>query len=152
MIKFALACAGGHEFESWFQSSEAYDAQAKAGLLVCPLCRSAKVAKAVMAPSVAHSRGTKRPGGTEEHQPPASVALLDRRDEETRALLKAFRKRVFETAEDVGPRFAEEARKIHRELAPERPIRGQASLEEAQALIEEGIGVLPVPPLPDEWN
>src|SRR5579885_2529095 len=131
MIKFALACAGGHEFESWFQSSEAYDAQAKAGLLVCPLCRSAKVAKAVMAPS---------------------VALLDRRDEETRALLKAFRKRVFETAEDVGPRFAEEARKIHRELAPERPIRGQASLEEAQALIEEGIGVLPVPPLPDEWN
>lgn len=149
MIKFTLACCSGHEFESWFQSSEAYDRQAEAGLLICPLCRTTKVTKAIMAPAIPKASSALEP---DQGQSQASVALLDRRDHETRAIIRAFRKRVFEVTEDVGMRFAEEARKIHYELGPERPIRGQASLEDARALIEEGVGILPVPLLPDEYN
>jgi hypothetical protein len=152
MIKFTLVCSSGHEFESWFKSGEAFDTQAKARLITCPLCQTREVTKAIMAPAVA------KPGGAKEVHPPAQgqsqarVALLDQRDIETRAVISAFRKRVFETAEDVGTRFPEEARKIHHGLVPDRPIHGQASFDDANSLIEEGIAVLPVPALADEYN
>jgi hypothetical protein len=80
------------------------------------------------------------------------VALLDPRDLESRAMLTAFRKRIYEEAEDVGTRFAEEARKIHDGRGKERPIHGQTDFDEARALIEEGIEIFPVPSLPDEFN
>jgi hypothetical protein len=67
-------------------------------------------------------------------------------------MIDAFRRRIFAVADDVGSRFAEEARKIHNGLIPERPIHGQASIGEARALIEEGVPVLPVPPSPEEYN
>ena len=67
-------------------------------------------------------------------------------------MINAFRKRLFEQADDVGTRFAEEARKIHEGLVPERPIHGQASIGDARALIEDGVPVLPVPPSPDEYD
>ena len=152
MIKFALRCARGHEFHSWFQSSEAFDTQVKSGLVPCPLCQVTEVTKAIMAPAVA-GRGEAEPA-----QPPAQahlqtkVALLDRHDLKSRAMIDTFRKRIFAEADDVGSRFAEEARKIHNGVVPERAIHGQASIGDARALIEEGVPVLPVPPSPDEYN
>jgi hypothetical protein len=152
MIRFALRCVRGHDFESWFQSGAVFDAQAKARLIVCPLCRATEVSKAIMAPAVA-SRATKQPA---ESAPKAksqtAVALLNRRDLQMRAMIDAFRKHVFETAEDVGTRFAEEARKIHDGLVPERAIHGEAKYEEARSLVEEGVSVLPIPPALDELN
>lgn len=150
MIKFALLCARGHEFESWFQNGDAFETQTKAGLVHCPLCQATQVTKAIMAPAIT-SRGEKERG-----EPPAQsesqVALLDQHDLELRAMVDAVRKRIFDAADDVGTRFPEEARKIHNGLLPERPIHGRASFEEARALIEEGVGIWPVPLLPDEHN
>ncbi|MGH6795284.1 MAG: DUF1178 family protein [Methylocella sp.] len=152
MIKFALLCARGHEFQSWFQSSEAFDTQVKSGLVLCPLCQAAEVTKAVMAPAIASRAEAERAIPAAQAQTQTRVALLDRLDLKSRAMINAFRKRLFEQAEDVGTRFAEEARKIHEGLVPERPIHGQASISEARALIEEGVPVLPVPPSPDEYD
>src|ERR1700737_199976 len=147
MIKFPLVCARGHEFQSWFRSSEAFDTQVKSGLVLCPLCQATEVTKAIMAPAIASW------GEAERTQPQAQkVALLDRHDLKSRAMIDAFRRRIFAEADDVGSRFAEEARKIHSGLVPERAIHGQASIGDARALIEEGVPVLPVPPSPDEYN
>jgi hypothetical protein len=151
MIRFALRCVRGHEFESWFQSGAVFDAQTKAGLIVCPLCRETQVSKAIMAPAVA-SRASKQPAEAPKTKSQTAVALLNRRDLQIRATINAFRKHVFETAEDVGTRFAEEARRIHGGLVPERAIHGQAKYEEARALIEEGVSVLPIPPALDDFN
>ncbi|HEY8031290.1 MAG TPA: DUF1178 family protein [Methylocella sp.] len=154
MIKFALICAHGHEFQSWFQSSEAFDVQVKDGLVLCPLCQATEVTKAIMAPAIASRSAAKRAKPPAQPQPQAQtkVALLDQRDLETRAMINAFRKRLFEQAEDVGTSFAEEARKIHGGLVPERPIYGQASVGDARALLDEGVPVMPVPLLPEECN
>ncbi|MBO0733194.1 MAG: DUF1178 family protein [Methylocapsa sp.] len=151
MIRFALRCTHGHEFESWFQSGEAFDAQMKSGLVACPLCQANEVRKAVMAPALAGRAAELLPSAKPQDSR-APVALLDRRDRELRAVINAFRKHVFEVAEDVGTRFAGEARKIHDGLVPGRAIYGQANLEEARALIEDGIAVLPLPPAADNYN
>ena len=152
MIKFALRCGRGHEFNSWFQSGEAFETQTLAGRVQCPLCHATDVTKAIMAPAIAsqsESQSDKPPPPGEAH---ANLALLDPRDRESRALITALRKRIFDEAEDVGTRFAHEARKIHDGLVPPRPIHGQANFDDARALIEEGIDILPVPALPDEFN
>jgi hypothetical protein len=154
MIKFALACAGGHEFESWFQNGAAFDKQDEAGLILCPVCRTTKVTKAVMAPAIAsHGREAIVPATQQPHgEGPANAVLLDDRDRELRAAIADMRARIFAHTDDVGARFSEEARKIHDGLAPERAIHGLASPEEAHALIEEGVGILPIPPLPGDYN
>ncbi|MGH6836096.1 MAG: DUF1178 family protein [Methylocella sp.] len=152
MIKFALVCARGHEFQSWFQSSEAFDAQVKSTLVLCPLCQAAEVTKAIMAPAITSRGEAERGEPRAQAQPQAKIALLNPHDLETRAMINAFRRRIFAEADDVGTRFAEEARKIHTGLVPERPIRGQASLGDARSLIEEGVPVLPVPPSPEEYD
>jgi hypothetical protein len=154
MIKFALICENAHLFESWFQNGDAYDAQAKSGLVLCPQCETASVTKAIMAPAIA-TRGTRAPSVPKTPPPcdaPAGVALLDDKDRELRAMIEGLRQKIFEVAEDVGAKFPEEARKIHDGLIPERPIHGQASIEEARDLIEDGIKILPIPLLPDEHN
>ena len=152
MIKFALLCARGHEFQSWFQSSEAFDTQIKSGLVLCPFCQATEVTKAIMAPAIASRGEAKRAKISAQAHSQTKVALLDRHDRKSRAMINAFRKRLLEQADDVGTRFAEEARKIHEGLVPERPIYGQASIGDARALIEEGVPVLPVPPSPDEYD
>jgi|SRR5579875_631779 hypothetical protein len=160
MIKFALRCAHGHEFESWFQSGEAFETQSKSGRILCPLCQAKDVTKAIMSPAIASRSGTEETKPVAQGQVPSNsqapsnsnVALLDPRDIEARAMLNAFRRYILKETEDVGTRFAEEARKIHDGLVQERPIHGQANVEEARALIEEGIAVLPIPPSPDEFN
>ena len=152
MIKYALGCAGGHEFESWFQSGEAFETQSEAGRVLCPHCQAREVTKAIMAPAIASKTVGEHGKPPAAAEAPAKLALLDPGDLETRAMLSAFRKRIFAEAEDVGMRFAEEARKIHEGAVQERPIHGQANYGEARALIEEGIEILPIPPLPDEFN
>ena len=152
MIKFALLCARGHEFQSWFQSSEAFDTQVKSGLVLCPICQVTEVTKAIMAPAIASRGEAKCAKPPAQAQSQTKVALLDRHDRKSRAMIEAFRRRILWGADDVGTRFAEEARKIHNGLVPERPIHGQASIGDARALIEEGVPVLPVPPSPDEYN
>ena len=144
MIKFTLACERGHEFESWFPDGAAFETQAKRGLVQCPECDSRKVGKALMAPAVvASSRLSDAP-------PPS--ALADEKRQELREALKAMRRAIEANTDDVGPKFPDVARAIHLGEEPERAVRGQATLAEAKELMEEGIGVLPIPSLPDEAN
>jgi hypothetical protein len=152
MIKFALLCASGHEFESWFQNGAAFDTQAAGGLILCPVCQTARVTKAIMAPAIASGGREKPSPALSPAEPSANVALLDSSDKELRSMIEGIRKRILEQTDDVGMHFPEEARKIHHGLVPERPIHGQASFEEARALIEEGVGILPIPLLPSEQN
>ena len=151
MIRYALVCEAGHGFESWFPSSDAYDEQAGRGLVTCPFCDSPKVSKSLMSPGIAR---TDRGSGPAEPAPasPESGPMIAEPERRMREILRAMRQHVVETAEHVGPRFPEEARKIHYGEVDSRPIYGQASVEEARALIDEGIEVASLPPLPDERN
>ncbi|MEH3119742.1 MAG: DUF1178 family protein [Methylorubrum populi] len=160
MIRFTLACDAGHAFESWFPSGSAYDEQAASGLVTCPFCDSAKVAKAPMAPAVARTdrapakAAAPRPAPPEAQGPAqaetASVPMIAEPERPLRALLRAVREHVVASAEHVGRRFADEARAIHYGEAEGRPIYGEASPKEARALAEEGIEVMPLPPAPDD--
>lgn len=140
MIKYALKCANGHGFDSWFPSAASYDTQAAQGQIVCPVCGSVEVGKAIMAPAI--NRG-------ESIAAPAEAAALRARD---MAQLRALRDYVIGMTEDVGTRFPEEARRIAEGAGEERPIRGEATLEEAKALREEGIAILPLPRVPEDLN
>lgn len=138
MITFALRCEPeGHGFDGWFRSSEDFETQTATGLVACPSCGSVTVAKSLMRPAVTTSKGST---ASPEDAARAIVALQEVA-REARA-----------TADYVGPNFAEEARRIHYGEADERRIFGEASLPEVKGLIEEGIGVLPLPPLPEDKN
>lgn len=156
MIKYALVCENGHEFESWFSDSDAYESQAKRGFVDCPHCGSTNVQKTLMAPAVSTSKRRARNEGAAQlpaaAPDPQPVAILD---DKQRALREAFRElhsRLTENTVDVGAQFSDEARRMHQGETPQRAIRGQASLAEAKDLWDEGIAVLPIPPLPDERN
>ena len=148
MILYALACINGHRFESWFGGSAAYDDQARRGLIDCPHCGSAQVAKTIMAPAVV-SRGAAIAAVSDA---PVPASLLDDRGQAARGLLKAVRERVLSEGEDVGGRFPDQARKMHDGDIPHRPIHGQATPAEARALIEDGVAILPLPMLPEQLN
>src|SRR5947209_3227307 len=161
MIRYSLICDNAHEFDSWFANSGAFDDQSVRGLVVCPFCDSAHVMKAIMSPSIAR-RDRALPAPASETPPEAPkapapeekrpVALIDEKHAALRNMMRELHSKIMETTVDVGSRFPEEARRIHDSDAPERPIRGQATAEEASALLDEGIGILPIPPLPDERN
>jgi hypothetical protein len=147
VILYALRCDREHEFEAWFASSAAYDRAAEARANQCPVCGSAKVEKAIMAPAVS---GTKsRPAATPET---LTLAAVDPRRQAFREAVREFRKKVTENADYVGPRFAEEARRIHFDETPPRGIYGEATPDEAHELAEDGIAFQPLPPLPDGEN
>jgi hypothetical protein len=161
MIRYALACDKGHDFESWFQDSAAYDKQARRGLVTCPLCGSAKVEKAIMAPrlsATAKKRGgpIQAPAPTAEAaatpEPSAPVAMISPQEQEFRSKLKELRDHLTKNADNVGAKFPEEARKMHYGKIEHRSIYGVASPEEAKDLSEEGIEFHPLPLLPDERN
>lgn len=140
MIVFDLRCGAGHVFEAWFGSSTAYEEQRAGGLVACPLCGSAEIEKAVMAPNVG-AKGNQRsavPARTDEPPTPAAVkAAL--------AAMAAAQARALEKSQWVGTAFADKARAMHVGDAPETPIHGQASLAEAKALAEEGVPIAPLP-------
>lgn len=154
MIKYALRCDKGHGFESWFPDSASYDTQAKRGFVTCPSCGSAKVEKQIMAPRVVNSEerraASKRRAAPEAA--PRDMAMLSDEARKMRAMIRELHEKVKANTEDVGDRFVDEARKIHSGEIEDKAIRGKASLEDAKALHEEGIGVMPLPPLPDDWN
>jgi len=158
MIRYALVCEKGHGFESWFQDSAAYDKQAKRGLVTCPQCGSAKVEKAIMAPRLSGTAKKRRasvevPAPTAEAPPtPAPVAMISPQEQEFRAKLKELRDHLTKSADDVGAKFPEEARKMHYGEIEHRSIYGVASPDEAKELAEEGIEFHPLPILPDERN
>lgn len=157
MIKYALQCEKGHGFESWFPDSAGYDRQRKRGLVDCPLCGSIKIEKQIMAPNLRLSSASE-PDPVEAPAAPTpapadpAFVMASEQASKLRAMIRELHAHVAANTEDVGARFAEEARKIHNGEADDRAIRGRASLEEAIELHEEGIGVLPLPPLPDERN
>jgi hypothetical protein len=156
MIRYNLRCEHDHAFDSWFQSSSAYDSQVKRKLVTCPVCGSAKVEKAIMAPQIVSKKGRKSP----EPAPAApadataseSTPLLMAQERELRAKLKELRDHIVKNADNVGDRFPNEARKMHYGDIEHRPIYGEASPDEARALIEEGVEVSPLPVLPDDRN
>jgi hypothetical protein len=168
MIRYTLRCEGGHGFESWFQSSAAYDSQVKRKLVSCPTCGSAEVDKAIMAPQIVSGRKRRESAPpapaapTEVTTPastpapssgmPASTPLLMAQERELRAKLKELRDHIVKNADNVGQQFPSEARKMHYGDIEHRPIYGEASPDEARALIEEGVEVTPLPVLPDDRN
>jgi hypothetical protein len=137
VIVYSLHCSTGHAFEGWFRDSAAYDAQASDGKLVCPVCDSRKIEKAPMAPSLPSAVGERK-----------SAPVVSASDElrKMRQFMTGLRKYVEENADYVGPRFPEEARKIHYGETEERHIYGEATPDEARELIEEGVDVAPLPP------
>lgn len=165
MIRYKLRCHKHHEFEAWFGSSAAYDRQAKRGLVTCPDCGSKKVQKALMTPGVSTRSSTERAAPQPETReapeaavpmaanvPPALAAQHNEMQRQFLALMRQVRKEVEAKAEYVGPRFADEARKIHLKEAEARGIWGEATLEEARELSEDGIDCLPLPRLPEDQN
>jgi len=135
MIVFDLKCGNGHRFEAWFRDSAAYDAQADAGEVSCAVCGDTDIAKALMAPNI--TTGEDRARARADH--PRLKDLMH-------TALREFRAHVEATHEDVGATFPEEVRKMHYGEAAERPVYGEASLEEARELTEEGIDILPLGP------
>lgn len=154
MIRYNLVCEAAHTFECWFPSSDSYEDQASRGLVSCPACGETRVTKAMMAPSVARrDRAPVAVPAAEAGSPPdAPVRMISEPERKIREMIKALHAHVAANSEHVGERFSVEARKIHYGEAESRAIHGQASLDEARALIEEGIDVAPLPPLPDERN
>ncbi len=149
MIRYDLRCERGHKFESWFQSSAAYDSQRKRKLVNCPSCGSAKIEKAIMAPQLAGTR--KRDKAAAPEQTPATPLVMAQ-ELELRAKLKELRDHVVKNADNVGEQFPNEARKMHYGDVEHRPIYGEASADEARSLIDEGIEVMPLPVLPEDRN
>jgi hypothetical protein len=155
MIRYNLRCERDHAFESWFQSSSAYEAQEKRKLVNCPVCGSAKVERAIMAPQIVSKKGrdvVPPPAAATEVAASASTPLMMAQERELRAKLKELRDHIVKNADNVGERFPNEARKMHYGDIEHRPIYGEASPEEARSLIEEGVEVSPLPVLPDDRN
>ncbi|MGK6355631.1 DUF1178 family protein [Sphingomonas sp. DT-207] len=149
MIVFDLKCGAGHVFEAWFGSSAAYEAQRTGGLVECPLCGSPDVTKAVMAPNVA-AKGNQRspvpaPGAPAEAPSPEAVKAA-------MAAIAAMQARMLEKSQWVGTAFVDKARAMHLGEEETAQIHGQATPEQAQELIEEGVQVAPllVPVVPPE--
>jgi hypothetical protein len=171
MIRYALACADGHAFESWFANSAAFDKQQKRGLVSCPVCGSAKVEKAIMAPRLARTDVEEAaPPAPQPPSPPAppppisafppmpvppgksALAMTPPQERELRKKLKELRDHVTRNAHYVGQQFPEQARKMHYGEIEHRSIYGEASPDDARALHEEGIEFHPLPVLPDDHN
>ena len=207
MIRYALNCKKGHEFEAWFRSSADYDEQRSKKLVQCPSCATTNVEKAIMAPNINLGKNSRAPGAHEvdgEHAPSAqSQSQHEQRlhrdpasetdnqatsqtptDPTPRALepqveqteqteqteqaemhglnlpnpkemleaIRQYRAHIEENAENVGDKFADEARKIHYEEEPSRSIYGNATPDEVEELIEEGVEIAPIPGLPEDKN
>jgi hypothetical protein len=141
LIRFSLNCDHDHEFEAWFRNNDDFDTQQKRGFVECPQCGSSKVRKALMAPAV--STGRKR----------EKIALaMGEQQRKVLAQLKEMSEKIRENADYVGDKFAEEARKIHFGETEARGIYGEATLDEAKSLAEDGVGFMPIPVFPEDHN
>jgi hypothetical protein len=159
MIRYALTCDQDHSFDSWFQSAAAFDSLAVAGHVTCAFCGSPRVAKSLMAPTVRTDRQLADAKPPEARQPvagaasppappPAAPPVLSTPETPLELAMAALRRQIEENSEYVGLNFAAEARAIHDGDAPGRSIYGEANRDDARQLIEDGIGVAPLPFLP----
>lgn len=137
-----LQCGRQHVFEGWFASEEDFVAQCGRGLVECPVCADAQITKKLSAPRLNLGHGREPPAE------PAPPALSPDQNAELQAAWMTLARKILANTDDVGDQFAEEARRIHYGEAAERGIRGRASPEQTEALLEEGIAVMPLP-LPD---
>ena len=135
MIRYTLRCEADHRFDSWFQSAEAYERLHGAGMVACSVCGSTRVEKTLMAPSVVSARPADAPAG----------GTLATPQSEIEAALAKLRAHIESHSNYVGDDFATQARAMHEGAMPERPIHGEARPEEARALLEDGVPVLPLP-------
>ena len=150
-----LQCRQGHSFEGWFGSQDDYDAQRARGLVTCPMCNDSEITKMLSAPRLNLGHGTEpvqTPAAPEAAAPSAAPAKTAAATAQPLAQMQAallhMVRHMMANTEDVGTQFAEEARKIHYGEREERNIRGQATREETEALLDEGIDVVPLP-VPD---
>ncbi len=151
MIRFALSCEQEHSFEGWFRNNDDFDGQKARHLIECPVCGSAKVDKALMAPSVNTSR---RQIARQEQDSGSDTVTLAQGDEQRKAMqeLRNLTHKMRENSEYVGGKFADEARKIHDGESDQRNIYGEATVDEARALMDEGIDFMPIPVFPEDHN
>ena len=141
MISFSIVCENDHDFEAWFRNGDDFDAQRRRKLIACPACGSSKVEKALMAPAVSTGRRKEKMAlaiGTEQRK--------------AMAKLKELTEKLKQGADYVGDKFADEARKIHFGETEARGIYGEATVDEARSLHEDGVEFLPLPNIPDEQN
>jgi hypothetical protein len=129
VIRYSLACVGEHEFEAWFSNSAAYDAQRRKKQVECPVCGTHNVRKQIMAPAV---RGTKKKS--------QEVA-----EAEAARMAGEVRRKIAETHDYVGDRFADEARSMYYGEIEKRPVWGEVTPDDARELIEEGVPAMPLP-------
>ncbi|MDV4143818.1 MULTISPECIES: DUF1178 family protein [Shimia] len=143
MIQYTLKCSQDHRFDSWFQSADAFDKLRASGMIVCAVCGDSAVEKAMMAPRVRPARKSaapEQPQPTQENARPLAAPTS-----EAEKALAALKKTVEENSDYVGKNFVKEARDMHLGAKPERAIYGEAKIEDAKALIEEGVPVAPLP-------
>jgi hypothetical protein len=143
MIQFTLKCDQDHRFDSWFKSAAAFDALAQAGHISCAVCGSSQVTKGMMAPRVSTGKSQVEAEPTVKDAAPTSV--LSEPKGEVEAAIKALREKVEATSDYVGADFVKEARAMHAGDAPERSIYGEARLDQAKELVEEGVQLMPLP-------
>jgi hypothetical protein len=147
MIRYDLICDKGHAFDGWFRDSAAFEKQSRRRLVSCTFCGSDEVTKQLMAPGIPVKSNRKA-----EASQTMLAGAVDTRTQKLMQIMREVRKNVEANAEYVGDRFADEARKIHYAESEKRGIYGEAKLEDAKALIDEGIEVHPLPRLPEDSN
>ena len=148
MIVFNLGCGSGHQFEGWFGSTEDFDRQRDRGMLECPVCGVKAVSRLPSAPRLnLVSTGMAEPAGEAKSQPQAASeeSVSRARMQAAQTAFYQHLRQMLDQSDDVGERFAEEARRIHYKETPERQIHGVATREETAELLEEGVAVLPLP-------
>jgi len=143
MIQFTLKCDQDHRFDSWFKSAAAFDALAQAGHISCAVCGSSQVSKGMMAPRV--STGKSQIEVEPVVKDAAPTPVLSEPKGEVEAAIKALREKVEATSDYVGADFVRQARAMHAGDAPERSIYGEARLDQAKELVEEGVQLMPLP-------
>lgn len=148
MIVFDLKCSNGHEFEGWFASTEEYDQQIKKKQVICPICNSYKITKGLMAPNIQSKKSDNSKSNIKEKNNLQNDKKINQK--EVLIELRKLQKYIENNSDDVGNRFAEEARKMYYGETDSRAIRGEATSEEAEELNDEGIPFTRIPSLPRE--
>jgi len=145
VIQFTLRCDKDHRFESWFQTADAFDKLAAAGMVTCAVCGSSSVEKALMAPRVRPGRDSRPEPESGRAPAPDGAGPLSAPASAAEQALAELKRKIEQTSDYVGTKFAREARDMHAGLVPARPIHGEARIEEAKKLVEDGVPVAPLP-------
>jgi hypothetical protein len=149
MIIYNLNCDNNHQFEGWFHNAKAFESQLEDELICCPQCDSVNVRRVPSAVAIGGHHAKQKESSPSSSQSSQSTAVMPA-GTQAMVMYRQLVKTIVSQSEDVGTAFADEARKIHYNEAPERPIRGEATVEECEALRDEGINVVQLPLIRDE--